>query len=729
MNLSRLRLFVCLLALTAALNACGKDVTVDIDVRIVSDLIPEYEAASVTIDLYEGNSTAGTTGAQTVERALRYEESLLRGLFVASFDGVTPGTYTVRAALRRTSGAILVERPLTVTVAENTAVTVTLSADCVNVECPNVGGDASLSACLGGQCVDPRCSAETPEHCPAIDGLFCDSDNQCAPPNGCSEASCVGRSCLRESAEGACGDGAYCSPLDGCVSLPGADAGTDDAGTHDAGAFDASTEDASVAIDAATDMNVAVDASVDAAIDAGVAIDADVAIDAGVDAAIDAATDMNAAVDAAPDAALDLSTPCPDGFTGTVEVGCVDIDECALGRDACTGDEHCANTPGAYECFGLSDVVLGNSHTCALFANGDVKCWGINSNGQLGYGHTVERRAPVGEVLDFGAGRKVSQLAAGGSHTCAILDDGSVKCWGINGSGQLGYGDVVQRNAPSDAPIALGEGRTATALALSSAHTCALLDDDSVKCWGLGASGRLGYGDTSDRLAPPDATLDFGEHGDGTPRRALTIGAGQTHTCALLDDGFISCWGQNDRAQLGTGDAFERSTPTPIVLPGGVATTHLAVTGWGACTFLDAESLTCWGWNMFGQLGYGDLGSRSTAPSTYLDFGGTAVTELSPGNAHMCALLGDGTVRCWGYNGLGQLGYDDLSNRLSPPPTGVALSGLVAKHVYARSHSTCVVFDDDSMKCWGANGNGQLGYGDTMDRLSPPSTTIDLRGR
>ena len=161
-------------------------------------------------------------------------------------------------------------------------------------------------------------------------------------------------------------------------------------------------------------------------------------------------------------------------------------------------------------------------------------------------------------AVALGTGRTVVSIAAGGFYTCAVLDDRSVKCWGTNDNGQLGYGDTIQRGDGAgemgDAlpAVALGTGRTAVSIAVGVWHTCAVLDDRSVKCWGQNDYGQLGYGDRIDRGdgagemgdAPPAVAL-------GTGRTAVSITAGSYHTCALLDDRSVKCWGGNNYGRLG----------------------------------------------------------------------------------------------------------------------------------------------------------------------------------
>lgn len=169
------------------------------------------------------------------------------------------------------------------------------------------------------------------------------------------------------------------------------------------------------------------------------------------------------------------------------------------------------------EAFAVTSIVAGDEHTCALFANGVVKCWGNGSS--LGLGDTYARGDDPGEMgrqlggVDLGTGRSATAITAGSDFTCALLDDGTVKCWGGNEYGQLGQGDDEPRGATRGqmgdalAPVDLGIGRTAVAVEAVTVGVCALLDDASVKCWGA-AGGR---GDREPRGDEP------GEMGEALP--------------------------------------------------------------------------------------------------------------------------------------------------------------------------------------------------------------------
>jgi len=332
-------------------------------------------------------------------------------------------------------------------------------------------------------------------------------------------------------------------------------------------------------------------------------------------------------------------------------------------------------------------LAMGWYHTCALLDGGFVKCWGQNDDGQLGLGDTFGRGDEPGEmgddlpVVDLGVGRSVLSLGAGVYHSCALLDDGSVKCWGYNGPGQLGLGDRQRRGDESGemgdelSAVALGSGRTATALAVGTYHTCALLDDGSVKCWGNNDSAQLGLGDVAYRGD------EAGEMGDalppvalGTARTVHALAAGSGFNCALLDDDSLKCWGNNSGGELGQGDTESRGDQPgemgdallAVDLGSGHAARIVATGPSHACALRDDDAVKCWGWNLFGQLGIGDqdwrgddAGEMGDALAS-VDLGVASLAQgLVAGGYHTCALLEGGRLKCWGQNAFGQLGLGD----------------------------------------------------------------------
>jgi alpha-tubulin suppressor-like RCC1 family protein len=294
-------------------------------------------------------------------------------------------------------------------------------------------------------------------------------------------------------------------------------------------------------------------------------------------------------------------------------------------------------------------------------------------------------------AVNLGTGRTATVIDGSWYRTCARLDNGSVKCWGNNDFGALGLGDTSHRgdqagemgdNLPA---VNLGTGRTATALAGGNYHTCALLDNGSVKCWGANSAGQLGLGDINHRGDGP------GEMGDnlptvslGTGRTASAIDAGYFHTCALLDNGSIKCWGENSAGQLGLGDTSNRgdgpgemgdNLPT-VSLGTGRTATAIATAASSTCALLDNATVKCWGGNSYGQLGQGDTNNRGDQPGEMGDnlppvnLGtGRTVTIIASnaGNAHYCAKLDNASIKCWGSAGTAELGLGDINHRGDQP--------------------------------------------------------------
>ena len=251
--------------------------------------------------------------------------------------------------------------------------------------------------------------------------------------------------------------------------------------------------------------------------------------------------------------------------------------------------------------------------------------------------------------------------------------------------------------------VDLGTGRTALALSAGNNHACAILDDHSVKCWGLG--GGLGYGDTSSR---GDGANEMGDNLPtvdlGTGRSALAISVGQQHTCAILDNRTLKCWGANGSGQLGLGatntrgdDADEMGDDLPVVDLGPGRRARVVSAGRAqTCAVLDDRSLRCWGSNIDGRLGLGDIDARGDGPGEMgaalpaVDVGTgrsvTAVTTGQPsGNGHACGVLDDGSLRCWGAFGQGRLGtgttenVGDEAGEMGDALATVALDGRIGR--------------------------------------------------
>ena len=333
-----------------------------------------------------------------------------------------------------------------------------------------------------------------------------------------------------------------------------------------------------------------------------------------------------------------------------------------------------------------------NSHTCAILDDDSLVCWGSNNTGQLGDGTTTDRHDPT--AVDLGASRTAQVLHVGKSHNCAILDDNSLKCWGANGNGQLGDGSTTGRHSP--VAVDLGDSRTAQAVSLGISHTCAILDNGELKCWGANAKGQLGDRTTTDRHTPTPVNL-----GDG--RTAQSIHLGEKHTCAILDDNSLKCWGDNNSGQLGDGttSGTDRHTPTAVNLGDGRSAQSVSLGTSHTCAILDDDSLLCWGNSASGT-------DRHTP--TAVDLGdGRTVQAVTLGERNTCAILDNDSLVCWGRNDpYGQLGDGTATDRPAPTPVNLGV-GRGAKSVSFGWLHTCAILDDDSLKCWGTNERGEIG--------------------
>ena len=322
---------------------------------------------------------------------------------------------------------------------------------------------------------------------------------------------------------------------------------------------------------------------------------------------------------------------------------------------------------GGFGLAGVVQIALGKAHSCALIGDGSVHCWGYDTTGELG---TASTPGFIGTTLTPGLampGVGAVQIAAGGQTTCVLMEDTTVRCWGAGGSGQLGNGStlntrsfttlktVVRNSAgiPELIPLT-GVGQ----VELGAQHGCALMLNGTVQCWGLGSSGQLGAGDVFRSFVPRPVPNLSG---------VTQITAGDNHNCALLANGSITCWGANTSSQLGDGSSVNRLTPTLLRLEGirqisAGASHSCASTG---------DGIWCWGANSQGQLGNGTLLPRRSPASP---FGGNQI-QVSTGGSHSCSLLVTGVLSCWGYNIFGQVGDGTFDEVRSVP---VPVSGIVA---------------------------------------------------
>ncbi len=341
-----------------------------------------------------------------------------------------------------------------------------------------------------------------------------------------------------------------------------------------------------------------------------------------------------------------------------------------------------------------ASLAVGDDHSCVLVEEGRIACVGDGDSGQLGDSTNFEDRRKPHLVAGIETAIGVS---AGEDHTCAVLSDGSVKCWGDNDKGQLGNGGGPDRSSPVD----VRDIDDAVAIAAGDNHSCAVRENGTVLCWGDNAEGQLGNG-TRTNSAVPVFVPNIG--------RAQAVAAGQFHTCVVTSDDFVSCWGDNRWGQLGDGTSTDRLQARRVVQLSEVSSVAAGFSH--TCATEKTGAVKCWGSNEFGQLGDGT--SRSTIRPSVVP-GLTNARQVSVGYRTSCAVAG-GVGYCWGNNEAGQLGDGSLVDRRLPSPV---VGAFPIAAVGVGDDHACFMTDTRLVACWGDNSDGQLGRGDYVAQITP----------
>jgi alpha-tubulin suppressor-like RCC1 family protein len=357
-------------------------------------------------------------------------------------------------------------------------------------------------------------------------------------------------------------------------------------------------------------------------------------------------------------------------------------------------------------------VEAGDYHVCVQLQNGEVRCSGRNNAGQLGAGGG-DSATPLSPIqFTQGAG-----VATGGFHSCAVRRDGTVQCWGMNDYGQLGDGST----ADSTWPASVAGITTATAVAAGYMHSCALLQNGTVQCWGDNTYGQLGDGTPiapgTPRGGPSTAHSSVPVTVVGISAAVAVTASDGYHSCAVLQDGTVRCWGDNVSGQLGDGTRTGTSTPVTV---SGISTAVTVSSGdFHTCALLLGGAVSCWGLNWTGQLGDGTSNDSDTPVPVS---GISTAVAVSAGVIHTCAVLQDGTARCWGYNSNGQIGNGTLVDAHAP----AMVSGITsATSITAGNNDSCAVLRGGLVRCWGMNSYGELGNGTTAD-ADTPTVVVDI---
>jgi alpha-tubulin suppressor-like RCC1 family protein len=287
--------------------------------------------------------------------------------------------------------------------------------------------------------------------------------------------------------------------------------------------------------------------------------------------------------------------------------------------------------------------------TCALLATGVVKCWGSNQYGVRGDGTTTATGTPTAVT-----GITTAVAISVSDHACALLKDGTVECWGDNSKGELGSGTT---SAYSSIPVAVPGLTNVVAISTGSQLSCAVLADGTARCWGRDSNGALGTG------GPPLGKSAVPLPVKGITG-AVKLTTGGLSTCALLSNGNVKCWGLNLSGELGNGTRNYGRLPGPILVKKVAHAVSIAM-GEDGCAALADGTAKCWGGNYFGTLGTGRPtdGPHTAAVVPRL----THVVSVAMNVESACAVLANGSVHCWGTNNYGQLGDGTISATPSKP--------------------------------------------------------------
>ena len=342
----------------------------------------------------------------------------------------------------------------------------------------------------------------------------------------------------------------------------------------------------------------------------------------------------------------------------------------------------------------------GDFHTAVVLADGTVRAFGQNTNGQIGVNDTTQRITPV-QV--FGISSSAIAVACGLLHTAVLLADGTVRTFGKNSNGQLGVNDTTNRSTPVQV---FGISSSATAVACGGYHTVVLLGDGTVRTFGQGAFGQLGVNDTTNRSTPVQVF--------GISSSATAVAGGSGHTVVLLADGTVRTFGRGFLGALGVNTGADQLTPVQVF---GISSSATAVAGGGYKTvvLLADGTVRTFGQGAGGQLGVNDTTDRYTPVQV---FGiSSSATGVAGGQAFTAVLLTDGTVRTFGRNDDGQLGVNNTTSRQTPVQV-FGISSSATAVACGRFH-TVVLLGDGTVRTFGRNIGGCLGVNDTTSRLTP----------
>ena len=363
----------------------------------------------------------------------------------------------------------------------------------------------------------------------------------------------------------------------------------------------------------------------------------------------------------------------------------------------------------------------GGGHTCALLTDSGVACWGDDNYGQIGTGaFGADYDHPVRITLPSPGTAKA--VSAGRYNTCVVLTDGKVSCWGSDQANQLGNGPSTDDRAAPQPPVTLPSPGTALAIAVGDEHVCALLTSGAVTCWGQDVYGQLGNGSVlTAQVDVPGPAVDL-----PAPGTATMIAAGQDHTCAVLTGGALSCWGYNGSNKLGDGTSVgQADSPELTLLTADIAA---VVTGENhTCALTTGGQVQCWGDDRDGQAGNGNENGDQSVPSSELATGNIAVLDVAAGSGTTCARGGVGKVSCWGSDYHGVVGNGAVVGDVISPAAPLVFPGNAnVAQVDVGDYNACALSNGGLVTCWGPDGHGQLGNGAGSADVDAPPVPITL---
>lgn len=432
-------------------------------------------------------------------------------------------------------------------------------------------------------------------------------------------------------------------------------------------------------------------------------------------------------------AACSAPTECPQPpagshATATCIKGACDF-ACDSGRTNCDGDfatngcevdletdpAHCGACSNAcsvpscskHVCNNPIGVAAGIYHTCAVLHDQSVWCWGKNGNGELGDGTNITRPQPV-VILPPGSAMKV---VTGGDtvspFTCVLTTSNEVKCWGGNAYGQLGINSTQDKNTPQ--LVAL---QGVTDIEVGGGHTCAIKNPGALHCWGFNDSGQLGNGTKTNTFAPPSTATTTG---------VTQVGLGGAHTCAVRPGTQQQCWGNNGMGQVGDSSPGYKLSPATLSIAGGNALSEFALGASHTCARADA-ALYCFGRNYSGEAGTGDTSTGTYEVPQLLALADVKSISMARNQWSGAVAGANDTVYTWGLEEDECLGNGPGGDPAVYVPTKIALMD-VARLSLGYRHA-CALKKSGELVCWGNNVFGEVGDGTLSPTRSAPTAVV-----